>query len=66
VQFRKWATRVATEFTIKGFAMDDERLKRGGSVLSASRESCASKLGGRHLQPVAARFRYRQTDERVL
>lgn len=34
VQFRKWATRVIQEFTIKGFAMDDERLKRGGSVLS--------------------------------
>ena len=33
VQFRKWATRVVEEFTIKGFAMDDERLKRGGSVL---------------------------------
>jgi len=34
VQFRKWATQVVEEFTIKGFAMDDERLKRGGSVLS--------------------------------
>jgi hypothetical protein len=34
VQFRKWATRVVEEFTIKGFAMDDDRLKRGGSVLS--------------------------------
>ena len=34
VQFRKWATCVVEEFTIKGFAMDDERLKRGGSVLS--------------------------------
>ena len=34
VQFRKWATVVVEEFTIKGFAMDDERLKRGGSVLS--------------------------------
>ncbi len=34
VQFRKWATQVLEEFTIKGFAMDDERLKRGGSVLS--------------------------------
>jgi hypothetical protein len=34
VQFRKWATRVVEEFTIKGFAMDDERLERGGSVLS--------------------------------
>lgn len=26
VQFRKWATQVLQEFTIKGFAMDDERL----------------------------------------
>ena len=34
VQFRKWATRVVEEFTIKGFAMDDERLKRGGTVLT--------------------------------
>jgi len=34
VQFRKWATRVVEEFTLKGFAMDDERLKRGGSILS--------------------------------
>lgn len=34
VQFRKWATRVVEEFTIKGFTMDDERLKRGGSILS--------------------------------
>jgi hypothetical protein len=31
VQFRKWATRVALEFTIKGFAMDDERLERGNT-----------------------------------
>lgn len=34
VQFRKWATTIIHEFTIKGFAMDDERLKRGGSILS--------------------------------
>ena len=34
VQFRKWATRIIEEFTIKGFAMDDERLKSGGSILS--------------------------------
>jgi hypothetical protein len=34
VQFRKWATRIVEEFTVKGFAMDDERLKRGGSILS--------------------------------
>ncbi|HOD08041.1 MAG TPA: virulence RhuM family protein [Myxococcota bacterium] len=34
VQFRKWATTIIEEFTIKGFAMDDERLKNGGSILS--------------------------------
>lgn len=33
-QFRKWATTIVEEFTIKGYTMDDERLKRGGSVLS--------------------------------
>ena len=34
VQFRKWATTIVEEFAIKGFAMDDERLKSGGSILS--------------------------------
>jgi len=27
VQFRKWATAIIQEFTIKGYTMDDERLK---------------------------------------
>lgn len=34
VQFRKWATSIVKEFTVKGFAMDDERLKNGGTVLT--------------------------------
>ena len=29
VQFRKWVNQIAKEYTIKGWAMDDERLKRG-------------------------------------
>ena len=33
VQFRKWATTIIESFTIKGFAMDDERLKNDGTVL---------------------------------
>lgn len=33
VQFRKWATAIIESFTIKGFAMDDERLKNDGSIL---------------------------------
>jgi hypothetical protein len=31
-QFRIWATRTLKEFLIKGFVMDDERLKQGGQV----------------------------------
>lgn len=33
VQFRKWANQIVHEYTIKGFTMDDERLKRGGTIL---------------------------------
>lgn len=33
VLFRKWATHIVQEFTIKGFAMDDERLKNDGTIL---------------------------------
>lgn len=34
VQFRKWATGIIDEFTIKAYVMDDERLKSGGSILT--------------------------------
>ena len=34
VQFRKWVNQIAKDYTIKGWAMDDERLKNGGSVLT--------------------------------
>jgi len=34
VQFRKWATDIIESYTIKAYAMDDERLKNGGSVLT--------------------------------
>ncbi len=33
VQFRKWATGIIESFTVKGYAMDDERLKNDGSIL---------------------------------
>jgi hypothetical protein len=31
-QFRIWATKTLKEFIIKGFVMDDERLKQGGNL----------------------------------
>jgi len=34
VQFRKWATTVIKEYTIKAYVMDDERIKSGGSILT--------------------------------
>jgi len=34
VQFRKWVNTIAKEYTIKGFAMDDQRLKNDGSILT--------------------------------
>ena len=36
VQFRKWANIIARNYIIKGWVMDDERMKNGGSVLSKS------------------------------
>lgn len=33
VQFRKWANHIVKDYTIQGWTMDAERLKRGGSVL---------------------------------
>lgn len=34
VQFRKWVNGIVKDYTIKGWVMDDERLKNGGSVLT--------------------------------
>ena len=34
VQFRKWANAIVKDYTIKGWVMDEERLKNGGSVLT--------------------------------
>jgi hypothetical protein len=34
VQFRKWATAIIEEYTIKAYVMDDERIKSGGSILT--------------------------------
>ena len=34
VQFRKWANTIVKDYTIKGWVMDEERLKNGGTVLT--------------------------------
>ena len=35
VQFRKWANGIVKNYTIRGWVIDDDRLKNGGSVLTA-------------------------------
>ena len=35
VQFRKWANGIVKDYTIKGWVMDNERLKNDGSILTA-------------------------------
>ena len=34
VQFRKWVNQIAKDYTIKGWVIDNDRLKNGGSVLT--------------------------------
>lgn len=33
-EFRKWATKTLNEYMIKGFVLDDERLKQGSNLLN--------------------------------
>ena len=40
VQFRRWANSIVKDYTIKGWVMDDERLKNGGSVLTVEYFDC--------------------------
>ena len=34
VQFRKWSNSIVKDYTIQGWVMDEERLKKGGSILT--------------------------------
>lgn len=36
VQFRKWVNRIAKDYTIQGWVMDEERLKNDGTVLTTN------------------------------
>ncbi|NDK08099.1 cell filamentation protein Fic [Candidatus Gracilibacteria bacterium] len=52
-QFRIWATNVLKEFIIKGFVMDDERLKNG------------DKFGKKYFEELLERIRDIRTSERI-
>lgn len=34
IQFRKWINQIAKDYTIKGWVLDSDRLKNGGSILT--------------------------------
>jgi hypothetical protein len=50
-QFRRWATQRLTEYIVKGFTMDDARLKQAG--------------GGQYFEELLARIRDIRTSEKV-
>ncbi|MBN8861547.1 MAG: virulence RhuM family protein [Sphingobacteriales bacterium] len=39
-QFRKWATSVLREYLVKGFALNDERLKQGSRLINSKMANC--------------------------
>lgn len=45
VQFRKWVNQIAKDYTIKGFAMDDERIKRGTYLTDKYFEEQLERIG---------------------
>ena len=49
VQFRKWTNGIIEEFTIKGFAMDDECLKNFGTVLTKEELSAMARIVNAYL-----------------
>lgn len=53
VQFRKWATEIIQSYSIKGFVMDDERLKNDGTI-----------LGKKYFEEQLARIREIRVSER--
>lgn len=46
-QFRIWATSILKEYLIKGFAMDDERLKQGKTLFGKKFTSSSQSLQNR-------------------
>lgn len=44
-QFRIWATKVLREFIIKGFVLDDERLKQGSRFGKDYFDECSNEFG---------------------
>lgn len=60
VQFRKWARRIVSEYTIKGWAMDDQRLKDGSPITDKYFEHLLEKI--REIRLSERKFYQKVTD----
>lgn len=60
VQFRKWVNTIAAEYTIKGFVMDDERLKQGTYLTDKYFEEQLERI--REIRASERRFYQKITD----
>ena len=51
VQFRKWINQIAKDYTIKGWVLDSDRLKNGGSILTKehARAVCSDRHKSRNV-----------------
>ena len=60
VQFRKWVNQIATTYTIKGWVMDDARLKRGGALTDKYFEEQLERV--REIRASERKFYHKITD----
>ncbi|MGN1216817.1 MAG: RhuM family protein, partial [Phocaeicola sp.] len=60
VQFRKWANSIVKDYTIKGWVMDDERLKRGSYLTDKYFEEQLERI--REIRASERRFYQKITD----
>lgn len=60
IQFRKWATQIVKDYTIQGWTMDTERLKKGGNLTAEFFERQLTKI--REIQLSERKFYQKITD----
>ena len=60
VQFRKWVNKIAKDYTIKGWVMDDERFKKGGVLTDEYFEQQLEKI--REIRISERKFYQKVTD----
>lgn len=60
VEFRKWANEIVNEYTIKGFVMDDERLKNGAKFTKDYFDELLERI--REIRASERRFYQKVTD----